>query len=40
MNKFKEMVQSRGVEYLVTYADNYAIGMITFSENIEIIRLF
>jgi histone acetyltransferase len=26
MNKFKEFMQARQVEYLVTYADNYAIG--------------
>ena len=26
MNKFKEEMQSRGVEYLATFADNYAIG--------------
>ena len=32
MNKFKEMIQSRGVEYLVTYADNYAIGITALIE--------
>ena len=26
MNKFKEEMQNRGVEYLATFADNYAIG--------------
>ena len=26
MNKFKEEMQNRGIEYLATYADNYAIG--------------
>jgi len=26
MNKFKEVMQNRGIEYLATYADNYAIG--------------
>jgi histone acetyltransferase len=28
MNKFKEEMQRRGMEYLLTYADNYAIGNI------------
>jgi len=38
MNKFKELIQSRGVEYLVTYADNYAIGYFKkqgFSKDIK-----
>lgn len=26
MNKFKEHMQSEHIEYLMTYADNYAIG--------------
>ena len=26
MNKYKEEMQRRGMEYLLTYADNYAIG--------------
>jgi len=26
MNKFKEEMQRRGIEYLATFADNYAIG--------------
>ncbi len=26
MNKFKEEMQNRGIEFLATYADNYAIG--------------
>ena len=37
MNRFKHHVQSRGVRYLMTYADNFAVGYfrrLGFSETI------
>jgi len=38
MNKYKEEMQRRGIEYLLTYADNYAIGYFKkqgFSKSIK-----
>jgi len=38
MNKYKEEMQKRGMEYLLTYADNYAIGYFKkqgFSKSIK-----
>jgi histone acetyltransferase len=35
MNKYKEEMQRRGVEFMLTYADNYAIGNIHLFKDME-----
>jgi len=39
MNKYKEEMQRRDIEYLLTYADNYAIGKTLMRKFYEIERL-
>ena len=40
MNKYKEEMQRRGIEYLLTYADNYAIGKNILLLHPQIFRVF